>query len=275
MIKIDKVAIIGGTGMMGQWFSAFFSKQGMDVVIYGRDYAKSKGIASGVGVRAAMSTAEALRDADLVVISVTPSSFEGVVKQLAPHISKGQKVIDITSVKCFPVKAMHKYIKNALVLGTHPMFGPKREPKGQNFILTPTNKKEQEFAAELASYLDSKGFNTMMMSPQEHDEMISMIISLTHFIGFVTADTWRSIRIERVAKKGSTSFRALQSFVDTIVDSNPELYSYLQIAVPKASSIEKIFVQKSKEWSRLARSKNQKELQERMASLKDYFSGIK
>jgi hypothetical protein len=40
-------------------------------------------------------------------------NFEEVVKEIAPHIEKEQKVIDITSVKEEPVRIMHKYLKNA------------------------------------------------------------------------------------------------------------------------------------------------------------------
>ena len=94
-------------------------------------------------------------------------------------------VIDLTSVKDVPVRIMHKYIKKNTVLGTHPMFGPYADPKGQNFILTPTTGKETDFALDLADYLRSKGFNTVLLDPKSHDRMISTMLSLTHFVGFV------------------------------------------------------------------------------------------
>ena len=260
---------------MGQWFSKFFIDQGCTVNAYGRNGEKMKRIARRLGITAARSISDSVEGADIIVISVTPESFEKVVRQVAPHLRRGQYVIDITSVKSGPVKAMHRHIKGALVLGTHPMFGPKRSAKGQNFILTPSNPRERKFASELASYLHQRGFNPIIMSPKEHDRMISVVISLTHFIGFVTADTWRMLHAQKFMREGSTSFRFLESFVDTIVDSNPELYSYLQTGVPNAYRAELIFARKSKEWSDLTRKKDNTELQKRMAELKKYFSRLK
>ena len=75
-------------------------------------------------------------------------------------------------------------------------------------------------------------------------------------------------------KTTSTSFRFLKSFVQSIVDSSPELYSYLQVGVPNAYTIEKLFVKKSKEWSQLTRSKNEKKLERRMSALAKYVSKL-
>lgn len=271
MFRPKRVAIIGGSGQMGAWFSKFFRRHGSEVVIYSRNAARCRRAAKRLGVSCAKSAADAVNGADLVVISVAVQNVEGSIKGLGRLLKDGQHVIDITSVKQMPVRAMHRYMRNASVLGTHPMFGPAAEPRGQNFILTPTNAAERRFASELGSYLKRYGFNVIIMTPQSHDRMISRVLSLTHFVGFVTADTWKELQMHKMIGMGSTSFRFLKSFVSSIVESSPELYAYLQVNVPDAYDGEQLFARKSAKWASLVKERNGRELQRRMASLRSYM----
>ncbi len=268
------IAIIGGYGLMGQWFSRFFARKGCNVVISGRSRLKCSRAARKLGVRSAKSNIEAIKGADLIIVSVMAGRLSGVLKEISPHLSQGQKVIDVTSVKSVPVRLLHRYVRKNTVLGTHPMFGPSAQAKGQNFILTPTNAKERAFANELSAYLRRSGFNVVMMSPEKHDQMIGAMLSLTHYVGFVTGDTWRRLGIHRFMNTSSTSFRFLKSFVKSIMDASPELYSYLQVAVPGVYDIEGEFSKVSKEWAELTRKKDAKKLMSRMYHIERYLSKL-
>ena len=269
-----RVAIIGGYGHMGRWFSEFFVARGHKVVISGRDMKKAMKLRKEIGVETAKNNTDAIRNSDLIVVAVMISRFEDVIKQIAPYIEKDQKLIDITSVKEEPVRIMHKYIKEATILGTHPMFGPNASPEGQNFILTPTNAKEARFAGELGEFLESNGFVVSLSTPKKHDKMIGIVLALTHFVGFVTADSWRALGVDRSTYLSSTSFRFLKDFVNSIVDSSPELYSYLQMNLPNVPYAESVFVKKSKIWADMAKNKKRKEFVNRMAILKKYLDKI-
>lgn len=269
-----RIAIIGGTGQMGQWFARLFKKKGNSVVISGRSYAKSSRIARSIGVNAARTGRDAVKGADLVMLSVPPSRFESVLKGISPAISRDQRVIDITSIKSLPVAIMHKYLKRQVVLGTHPMFGPTAEAKGQNFILTPTNAKERRFANELAKTLRGYGFAVHMTTPEKHDETIGYILSLTHFIGFVTADTWKELKMERYVDTSSTSFQFLLKFAKSVVDSDPELYSHIQMDVPTSSKAESTFVNQANIWAGMVRKKERRRFEARMAELSRYLSRL-
>lgn len=266
-----RIAIIGGYGQMGRWFSEFFIRKGHQVVISGRDMKKCMALRREIGVEVATSNADAVRNADLVVIAVMMDSFEKVVRQISPYLTRDQKVIDITSVKEEPVRIMHKYIKGATVLGTHPMFGPSASPEGQNFILTPTNGKERRFAGELRKFLKSGGFSVSFVTPKKHDRMIGVVLSLTHFVGLVTADSWRALEVDRNTHLSSTSFRFLKDFVNSVVDSSPELYSYLQMNLPEVPRAEAVFVKKSRMWADMAKNKKKKEFIRSMTALKKYL----
>lgn len=274
MFNPKRVAIIGGYGLMGQWCSRFFLRNGCSVVISGRSRSKCVRAARSLGALAAKSNSDAVKGADLVVVAIMADKLDSVLKEISPSISPRQKVIDITSVKSIPVKLMHKHIRRGIILGTHPMFGPLADAKGQNFILTPTNLAERKFASDLSTYLRKRGFNVVIMSPEKHDRMIGAMLSLTHYVGFVTGDTWRSLGIHRFMKTSSTSFRFLESFVKSIVDASPELYSYLQVGVPEVYRIEREFVRISKEWAQLTRRKDRKRLMSRMYRIEKYLSKL-
>ena len=274
MFNPRRVAIIGGYGLMGQWFARFFSSKGCTVVISGRSRARSVSAAKKLGVIAAKSNREAILGADLILISVMADRLDRVLRDLSPRFEEGQKVIDITSVKSIPVKLLHKHVRKNISLGTHPMFGPSAQAKGQNFILTPTSSREREFANELRTYLRRSGFNVIVMSPQKHDNMIGAMLSLTHYVGFVTGDTWRSLKIHKFMGTSSTSFRFLESFVKSIVDASPELYSYLQVGVPNVHKVENEFARISREWAELTRRKDRKRLKSRMYRIERYLSRL-
>ena len=274
MFNPKRVAIIGGYGLMGQWFSRFFSRKGCSVVISGRSGSKCARVAKKLGVQAASSNKDAIKGADLIVLSVMADRLDGVLKEISAHLEEGQRVIDITSVKSVPVKLLHKYVRKNIALGTHPMFGPSAQAKGQNFILTPTSGKERAFANDLSAYLKRSGFNVIFMSPKKHDNMIGAMLSLTHYVGFVTGDTWRSLKIHKFMTTSSTSFRFLESFVKSIVDASPELYSYLQVGVPNVHKVENEFARISREWAELTRRKDRKRLKSRMYRIERYLSRI-
>ena len=141
-----RIAIIGGAGKMGRWFARFLQKEGMEVVITGRNQRKLLEAKQQLGVEVTTNV-EAAKKADVILLSVSIESFEKVVEEISPYIHPNQVIVDITSIKLSPVEMMHKHIKRGIVLGTHPMFGPgARDIAQKSFILTPTNEEEEALA---------------------------------------------------------------------------------------------------------------------------------
>jgi len=268
-----KVAIIGGSGKMGQWAAHFLLKEGNEVIITGRNEKKLLEAKQQLGVDIA-TNAEAVKRADIVVISVPIDNFEAVIEQLSPYIRPKQVVIDITSVKALPVEIMHKHIKTDLVLGVHPMFGPSAKGiAGQNFVLTPTNEEEQALAQKVRKYLEARGARITLMSPQEHDEMMTIILGLSHYIAIVSADTLLSTNKLKLTRAISgTTYEALLTLVESVISENPELYASLQMSLPDMSEIEQLFQKCSKTWAELVRNKDRQEFARRMSSLNNSFT---
>jgi len=265
-----RVAIIGGSGKMGRWFANFLLKDGKEVVITGRNESKLLDAKRELGVEVA-TNAEAAKWADVILVSVPVDNFEPVVQELQPYIHPRQVVIDITSIKVSPVEIMNKHIKTGLTLGTHPMFGPGASSVAkQNFILTPTNEEERALAQRVREYLQARGARVTLMTPQEHDEMMAVILGLSHFIAIVSADTLLSLgRLKQRDTISGTTYKLLLTLVESVLSEDPEFYASLQMSLPNMTKIEGLFQGSSKIWAELVENKDRRQFVHRMNILRD------
>jgi len=264
-----RIAIIGA-GRMGRWFAKFFLEQGFTVVVSDKDNEKLERLKEEVNVDIA-DNVKAVESADRVLICVPIESFENVVKEISTHIRPGQEVMDICSIKETPVNIMHKYLKHAVTLGTHPMFGPGAKTiENQNFILTPTNVKEQTLARNFGRWLEGKGAKVHFMTPQEHDKLMAVVIGLPHFISYIVCDTLLSYGKFAVAKNISgVSYKLLLTVAEAIASEEAELAASIQIGIPEIEKLEKLFLEKTKEWLKIIKQKEKTVFIEKVEFLKN------
>jgi prephenate dehydrogenase len=264
-----KVAIIGGSGKMGRWFANFLLKEGKEVIITGRNQRKLLEAKRQLGVKVATNV-EAVKSADAILISVPIDNFEEVVEQVSPYTRPEQVIIDITSIKVFPVETMHKHIKTGLTLGAHPVFGPgARSIASQNFVLTPTNERERTLAQKIREYLEIRGAKVTLMTPQEHDEVMAVVLGLSHFIALVSADTLVSFdKLKQMEAIGGITYKVLLTLVESVISEDPELYASLQMSLPNMTEIEKLFQRRGKVWVDLVKNRDKQEFVDRMNALR-------
>jgi prephenate dehydrogenase len=268
--RAKRIAIIGGAGKMGRWFASFLLRDGKEVAIADSNRERLLEAGKQLAVQT-MSNAEAVRSADAVLISVPIDSFEEVVEQIHPYTHAGQLIMDVTSVKAFPVEVMHRYIRAGLVLGAHPMFGPgARDISNKNFILTPTSEDETTLAQEIGQYLKTRGARVSLMAPGEHDEMMTMILGLPSLVAMVSADTLLSFDKFKLTRaiSGST-YRLLLMLAESVVWEDPELYASLQMSLPDMVKTEDLFLSKAREWEGLVKDKDKQGFIRRANSLRD------
>lgn len=246
---------------MGRWFARFLLKDGKEVVITGRNQKKLLEAKQQLEVEVATNV-EVVKNADVVLLSVPIDNFEEVVEQISPYIHPKQFVIDITSVKVFPVEIMHKHIKTGLVLGAHPMFGPGAKGiTNRNFVLTPTNDAERALAQKVKEYLEARGARTMLMTPSEHDEMMSVVLGLCHFIALVSADTLLSFdRLKQMEAIGGTTYKVLLTLAEGVISEDPEFYASLQMSLPNMAEIEALFQRRVKTWADLVKNRDRQKI---------------
>jgi prephenate dehydrogenase len=271
-----RVAIIGGAGKMGRWLAGFLAKDGQEVVVYDCDEGRLGEAGREIGVEVAAGNAEAVKGADYVLVSVPIEGFEEAIVTISPHILPGQSVIDITSTKTVPVEIMHRYIKAGVVLGAHPLFGPGAGSIAhKNIVLTPTTDAESALAVKVKKYLEDRDARVSLMSPDEHDETMSLVLGLSHFIALVSADTLLSSgKIRPMEAAGSSTYKVLLTLIESVLSEDPELYASIQMSLPHVTNFEKLFREKTGEWADLVASKDRTEFSRRMKSMKNKLEKV-
>jgi prephenate dehydrogenase len=270
-----KIAVIGAAGKMGYWFTKFFLEQGDSLIVAGRTKKKLLKLKDEFDVEVA-DNVTAVRNADRVLISVPIENFEEVVKEIHLYVKPNQVIMDICSIKEFPVAVMHKYIKKGMTLGIHPMFGPTtREIRNKNFILTPTNAREMQFANDFKIWLEKRKAKVSIMSPRKHDELMTVVLGLSHFVGMVACDTLLSEGdFAEMKKVTGPSFKLLSELAERVASQDPDFYASLQTNLPNIYEIESLFYQKAGEWLDIVKKKDQTLLADKMKSIKTKLEKI-
>jgi prephenate dehydrogenase len=262
-----RIAVIGA-GKMGAWFAKFFQSKGYTVVLADR---KQEKLAPQKNQPFSLTTnfSQAVKDADQVLLCVAIDAMEEVTKTISPALHKGQVVMDVCSVKQAPVEIMHKYIKDATVLGTHPVFGPGSNGVAHKaYILTPTNAEEDKFAEQFKAWLEKEEAHVFVMSPKKHDELISVVLGLPHFLGLVACETLlEQENLAETKKVAGTTYRMLYTLAEATALETPDLFASLQTSLPEVDKVEDVFIAKAQEWLSLIKAKDSKAIKERMVQL--------
>ena len=263
-----RIAVIGA-GKMGVWFAKFFQSKGYDVVLADRKKEKLAKL-KDLHIELTVDFKAAIQEADQILLCISIGAMEEVVKAISSPIHEGQVVMDICSIKEAPVKIMHQYIKGATILGTHPVFGPgSNGVKHKAYVLTPTNAKEQEFAEKFKKWLEHEEAHVFIMTPKKHDELMSVVLGLPHFLGLVACETLLEQKnLPETKKVAGTTYRMLFTLAEATALETPDLYANLQTNLPDLGKIEDQFMAKAQEWLDLIKKKDTAAIVERMEQLK-------
>ncbi len=265
-----RVAIVGGCGKMGQWFAGQLKSEGHDILIADPKSGQTKeGHQNFTGTLLA-SNSEAVKRAEAVIISVPIDSLEEVITEIAPHVRSDQIVLDITSVKVLPVSLMHRHIRTGLVLGAHPVFGPGAGSfANHNVVLTPTSDSERALAEKVRAYLERRKARISLMTPDEHDELMAVVLGLAHFIAIAAADALVEFgRLKELRTIGGVTYRALLTLIESVISEDAALYASIQMNLPKMPAVHDLFAKSTGRWTRLVRDKNRDDFIERMNTLR-------
>jgi predicted dinucleotide-binding enzyme len=91
-----KIAIIGA-GSVGSALAQGFTRAGHSVTVSSHKSADARRVADAVGASAAASNAEAVTDAEIVVLAVPVSALAGVAEELRDAL-RGRTVIDVNNL---------------------------------------------------------------------------------------------------------------------------------------------------------------------------------
>ena len=170
-----------GFGRFGKLMSHYLSRD-FDVFVTNRSDKSSEIADTG----AQPASLEAVCRQDIVIPSVPISSFRDNLKTIAPLLKPDALVIDVCSVKEYPVQWMTQELPRSVsILATHPMFGPDSAADSlldRKICLGRVRVPEKPYH-KVKNYLVSKGLIVIEATAREHDEQIATSLSLTHLIG--------------------------------------------------------------------------------------------
>jgi len=123
---------------------------------------------------------------DIVIPSVPISKFEEILKKIKNLLMHDSLVVDVCSVKEYPVKVMKQVLPNNVqILATHPMFGPDSATtalKGRKIVLCKV-RIDKKLYNTIKKSLRRRGLIVLETSPAKHDREIAKSLLLTHMIG--------------------------------------------------------------------------------------------
>lgn len=225
------IAVIGGTRGLGKWIAGFLKGEGFRVIITGRDRVTGENASRELGVEYCPDNVRAVRDSDIVIISVPIENTLDVIREVAPRMRRGSLLVDVTSVKEEPARLMEELVPEGVdVLPTHPMFGPRiRSLAGQVVVLTPLRRSR--WVERAVNFLRRRGVRVLITSPEKHDKMMSVVQVLTHFAYISIALTIRDLGVDvgESRRFASPIYNLMLDTIARIVSQNPYLAYSIQV----------------------------------------------
>ena len=237
-----KIGIIGGSDGLGKTLIYYFRDE-FDVTITARDHQKGRKVADELNVDYIESNQQLAGMSDMLIISVPINHTPAVIREVAPFMRKGSVMVDVTSIKEEPLKAMEESLpENVEYIPTHPIFGPRTtELDNQIIALTPT--KKGEWYPKVYDYLASKNMRIIETTAEHHDYMMSIVQVLTHFSFISTASAMEKLKVDinETEDYESPIYNLMIDMIARIVSQNPYLTYYIQSMNNNGPKIRKTF----------------------------------
>ncbi len=221
-IHFDRIALIG-IGLIGSSIARGVRELGLagEVVISSRSEATLKRAEElGLGDRYVSSAADAVKDADLVIVSVPVGASESVAKEIAAHLKPGAIVTDVGSTKASVIAQMQPHMPdNVHFIPGHPLAGTEKSGPDAGFnglfrgrwcIFTPVEGTDQDALARLMGFWEALGSKVDQMDPEHHDKVLAIVSHLPHIIAYNivgTADDLQTVTESEVIKYSASGFR--------------------------------------------------------------------
>jgi cyclohexadieny/prephenate dehydrogenase len=174
----------------------------------------------GIVDRVLDSNAEAVKDADLVILCIPVGACGAVAQEIAPFLKPGAIISDVGSVKAGIVRDMAPHLPaNVHFVPAHPVAGTENSGPDSGFaelfinrwcILTPPEGTDPAAVDRLRAFWAALGAKVETMTPDHHDRVLAITSHLPHLIAYTivgTADELAQVTESEVIKFSAGGFR--------------------------------------------------------------------
>ena len=174
----------------------------------------------GLGDTYSADPAEAVRNADLVIVSVPVGSSGAVTEALAPGLKAGAILTDVGSTKASVIAQIRPHVPEGVhFIAGHPIDGTEKSGPDAGFaslfagrwcILTPEPDADEAAVTKLGEFWEACGSKVDRMDPEHHDKVLAIVSHLPHIIAsniVGTADDLESVTKSEVIKYSASGFR--------------------------------------------------------------------
>lgn len=194
---------------------------GADIVGTARS-AETRDIAREIGLcdKVVDTAAEAVQDADLVVLAVPVGAMSGVAAEIGPHLRPGTTVTDVGSVKRAVIDAVAPHLPEGVhFIPGHPLAGTEHSGPRSGFaelfdnrfcLLVPEGTPDPVALEKLQHFWLALGANVETMEPDHHDLVLAVTSHAPHLIAYTmvgVADDLRRVTDSEVIKFSAAGFR--------------------------------------------------------------------
>jgi cyclohexadieny/prephenate dehydrogenase len=221
-LPFRKIALIG-FGLIGGSIARAARAQGLaeEIVTTARS-AKTRARVKELGIVDAVveTNAEAVKDADLVILCIPVGACGAVAAEIAPHLKPGAVISDVGSVKGAVVRDMAPHLPAAAhFVPAHPVSGTEHSGPDSGFaelfinrwcILTPPEGTDPNAVERLRAFWAGLGARVEIMTPDHHDLVLAITSHLPHLIAYTivgTADELAQVTSSEVIKFSAGGFR--------------------------------------------------------------------
>jgi len=187
------VGQIGGSVALGARVAGAVS----EVVAWSRTRDKlDRAQALGIIDRAAQSTAEAARGADVVVLATPVRSLGEAAAAIAPELTDGALVFDVGSVKGAAIASVEPKLRPGAFVACHPIAGTERvgpdaaSPllfEGKRCVICPTPRSDEAAVVTIERLWTALGAEPVRMTAELHDRVFGAGSHLPHVAAYSLA----------------------------------------------------------------------------------------
>ncbi len=236
-----KKIVIFGVGLIGGSVALALKKAGSTAQITGVGRStESLQTALHLGVIDAASTnlAQAVSDADLILIATPVAQTPVILSAIKPHLGTDTIITDAGSTKSDVLSYASDVLaeRASQFVGGHPIAGAEKSGvtaanadlfRSKNVILTPTTKNSAEAISRVKTLWQLCGANVSEMTAETHDSVFAAVSHLPHLLAFALVDDIASRpNAEQLFSFAASGFRDFTR----IAGSHPEMWRDISLA---------------------------------------------